>query len=220
MKKKVFFSKSKFASKGLSLIEVLMAVVLLAIIATPLIQVIYTSISLNIKSRELLAASNCAESLMEYLEVRPKDDILADVRKQTPIDDSAGMFSYVAWPCFTKSYRVVGHSDTANDAQLFIAAFDRYKYYDEDGFDDTLPGGVYYSTETDSFMMGMVEYEGQKFDILVSYTPFININTTPSDDYSLYEINVKVLRYGKGSIAGHSSEDILSDINGSIVIEN
>lgn len=55
-------------NKGFSLIEVLLAVVLLAIVITPLIQTIYTSMALNKKSRILLGATDVGQSYMEYLE--------------------------------------------------------------------------------------------------------------------------------------------------------
>lgn len=66
MKKKIKRIQKK--NKGFSLIEVLLAVVLLAIVITPLIQTIYTSMALNKKSRILLGATDVGQSYVEYLE--------------------------------------------------------------------------------------------------------------------------------------------------------
>ena len=55
-------------NKGFSLLEVLLAVILLAIVVTPLIQTIYTSMTLNKKARILLGATDVGQSYVEYLE--------------------------------------------------------------------------------------------------------------------------------------------------------
>ena len=59
--------KHKNTDKGFSLIEVLLAVVLLALVAAPILQMLYSSYMMNIKSRKYLAAADLAQQKMEYL---------------------------------------------------------------------------------------------------------------------------------------------------------
>lgn len=62
-------------SSGFSLLEVLLAVLLLAIVVTPLIQVIMTSMNLNIKAKKQQAANDLAQTVMEYLQSMTPDEI-------------------------------------------------------------------------------------------------------------------------------------------------
>ena len=54
-------------NKGFSLVEVLCAIVLLALIATPILQAIVQGMSLNVKSRKLLAASDLTSDTAEFV---------------------------------------------------------------------------------------------------------------------------------------------------------
>ncbi len=65
MKKKILRIQK---NKGFSLLELLLAVCLLAIVVTPLIQTIYTSMALNKKARILSGATDLGQSYVEYLE--------------------------------------------------------------------------------------------------------------------------------------------------------
>lgn len=55
----------KGSNKGFSLIEVLLAVVLLGLIAAPILQMFYSSYAMNLRSRKYLAASDLLQSAME-----------------------------------------------------------------------------------------------------------------------------------------------------------
>ncbi len=66
--------KTKKNNKGFSLVEVLCAVVLLAIVATPILQAIYSGMTLNIKSRKLLSAADLAAGYTEYVSSLVFDD--------------------------------------------------------------------------------------------------------------------------------------------------
>ncbi len=54
-------------NKAFSLVEVLCAIVLLAIVATPILQAIMGGLSLNLKSRKLLGASDLTAGTMEFV---------------------------------------------------------------------------------------------------------------------------------------------------------
>ena len=62
---KKFKTKRKGTNKGFSLIEVLAAVVILGLIATPILQMFYSSYSTNQKSKKYLAAADLAQTTME-----------------------------------------------------------------------------------------------------------------------------------------------------------
>ena len=65
---KKIIKKKKSSNLGFSLLEILLAVVLLAIVVTPLIQTIYTSMALNKKARILMSATELGQSYVEYFE--------------------------------------------------------------------------------------------------------------------------------------------------------
>lgn len=53
--------------KGFSLLEVLLAITLLAIIATPIIQLIYSTLAMNTTSRKMMGANDASQAVMEYV---------------------------------------------------------------------------------------------------------------------------------------------------------
>ncbi len=64
------FLKTKFAGKnqkGFSLVEVLCAVVLLALVATPILQALYSGMVVNNKSRKMLAAADLTSDTLEFV---------------------------------------------------------------------------------------------------------------------------------------------------------
>ncbi|MCR5847090.1 MAG: prepilin-type N-terminal cleavage/methylation domain-containing protein [Lachnospiraceae bacterium] len=68
MNKKIFgklFRRKK--NSAFSLVEVLCAIVLLAIVATPILQALYSGLNVNIKSRKLLGAADLTSDTMEFI---------------------------------------------------------------------------------------------------------------------------------------------------------
>lgn len=63
---KAIRTKSK-NNKAFSLVEVLCAIVLLAIVATPILQAIMGGLNLNLKSRKLLGAADLTAGTMEFV---------------------------------------------------------------------------------------------------------------------------------------------------------
>jgi len=62
------------SDKGFSLIEVLCAVVLLGLIAAPFLQMIYSSYSMNQKSKKYLAAADLCQAVMEGVSAQTYED--------------------------------------------------------------------------------------------------------------------------------------------------
>ncbi len=72
---KIFRLKQvKKENKGFSLVEVLCAIVLLALVATPVVQALYSGLSLNIKSRKILGASDIRSGYSERVASYVYDD--------------------------------------------------------------------------------------------------------------------------------------------------
>lgn len=69
------FKKKK--AKAFSLIEVLCAIVLLALVATPILQLIFASLSVNAKSRKTLAATDLASDTIGFINSCSFDDYSA-----------------------------------------------------------------------------------------------------------------------------------------------
>ena len=59
--------REKRKNAGFSLVEVLLAIVLLGLIAAPILQMFYSSMRLNIRSKKYLAGVDLAQSTMENL---------------------------------------------------------------------------------------------------------------------------------------------------------
>ena len=78
---------SKASNAGFSLVELLIAVTILAIIVIPLLHMFVTSTRINVKSRQMLRATTVAQDIMEGL----KAYTLEEVRTQfTPPDGVSG----------------------------------------------------------------------------------------------------------------------------------
>ena len=72
---KKIIKKMKKNNSGFSLLEILLAVILLAIVVTPLIQTVYTSMSLNKKARIMMGATDVGQHQIESFEAQTYDDI-------------------------------------------------------------------------------------------------------------------------------------------------
>lgn len=73
MKKRKLFVSLK-NNKALSLVEVLLAVVILGLIATPLLQVFYSSLILNQKSQRSLDAADLTDTTLEFISSKVFED--------------------------------------------------------------------------------------------------------------------------------------------------
>ncbi len=83
--------RGKAADAGFSLVELLIAVTILAIIVIPLLHLFVTSTRINVKSRQTLRATTVAQDIMEGL----KAYTLEEVRTQFNTQDENGKFVLV-----------------------------------------------------------------------------------------------------------------------------
>lgn len=71
---KLFKKMASKHNKAFSLIEVLCAICLLALVATPILQAIFSSLKLNMRSREVMGGSDLTSAIMEYVSSKTFDD--------------------------------------------------------------------------------------------------------------------------------------------------
>lgn len=64
---KIFNRFKSLNNKALSLVEVLLAIVILALVATPILQVYYSSLSMNQQSRKMLDAADLTDATLEFV---------------------------------------------------------------------------------------------------------------------------------------------------------
>lgn len=208
------FSKQK-SNSGFSLVEVLLAVVLLAIIVTPLMQVIVSSMAMNQKSRELMAATNFAETIMEYCESKPfgtTDGVKADL-------DNPGAFLNLS--CFTglvptEDLHDTGYTGWSSEFESFQnkCILHAYAMLSTPGAADPDYQFLYSSEDNLDFYAVMAYvYDGYQMDAYINFTP---ISVTETDDYVVYNIDVLVYGRDKNALMGdHSLSRPLVTLHGS-----
>lgn len=74
MKKRKNTSRNTRKNAGFSLIEVLLAVVLLGLIAAPVLQMFYSSYAMNLKSKKYLAGADLLQTVMEGVSAQTWED--------------------------------------------------------------------------------------------------------------------------------------------------
>ncbi len=209
------FSKQK-SNSGFSLVEVLLAVVLLAIIVTPLMQVIVSSMATNQKSRELMAATNFAETIMEYCESKPfgtTDGVKAD------LDNPGAFLNLSCFPGLVPSYDFndsTAYSGWSSEFESFQQKCIQHAYtmLSTPGAADPDYQFIYNSQDGKDFycLMAYV-YDGYQMDAYINFTP---ISVTESDDYVVYNVDVLVYGRDKNALMGdHSLSRPLVTLHGS-----
>ena len=200
--------KTKKNNLGFSLVEVLLAVVLLAIVMVPLMQAVLSSMSINAKSRKLMAATDLAQTIIENCEGMIHDEI------QTLLCHNG--YHAVSLPFlklhdsgdFYKSYTASGSSlGTLNLSQSESASFSSF---------NTSPYDTrcLYNAAQDAYYLSNVEYtDGKFFDVVIKMSLAPNSNS--SDKYHIYTVSVTVYDTDFKSTTPHSKDNKIVTLNGS-----
>lgn len=213
-------------NKAFSLLEVLLAVVLAALIIIPLSQAIITSMEINNRSRRILAADNIGVLVMEFLRSQSKEDIdkmIADnvvikIKKDSTPEEyifNGGKMNY--------------DYNSGNDNLNSFVEYAQLRIHDvEDDANPHKQAFVISDTDKlDSFVMGNVKSDGFYYDIVVDFSPiFLDPDIDPADDstypeFYSYDTTVYVYwidykDYDNDSNGGHSTKYLLSTYSGSI----
>ncbi len=195
IKKKTITNKN---SKGFTLVEVLCAVVLLAIIATPIFQVIFTSLNLNLKSRKLLNASDLCSSTTEFISSKTLENYSYDTIT-TVKDDETGEDKEVKTPHPVSGYRDY-YCGSGDENKYTNTTIDKLKLYN----DDPAKAKIYVYEKYDEATKKFIQ-EGPSctYD---SLTPWNNVDPTevskigPAKEYQyrtlkLTDINIDGFSY-------------------------
>ena len=216
---------SKKKQKGFSLVEVLCAITLLALVAAPIIQVIFSSLSVNAKSRKLLAATDLSSNIAEYISANTFEDyeIGAGASKVTVngirnayfgVDDT-GVETTGLTIC-DGGYYTYGNSSSAlsgpkgDSASLSVITNQALKpTTDISNPPPTYSGKKLYITN--------VEYSGYTFDVAIS---ILKNDAYSSNKYFTYDCFVDVLEPAVYDEDGNEIEASKSIIKTSTCIPN
>ncbi len=197
-----FIKKSK---KGFSLVEVLLAVILLAIIATPLLQTIVASIRVNNKSKEQMAANDCCTAVLEYIETLDFSD-----------DASHGLKKKIDNKSFSVPNIYSGSTNGADSAALSYSGFTSDIFSESRLNSDASRDSkvMIYAPSINTFVMSNVEYSKYRFDVTVriSENPAIS-----GGSFSVYDVYVKAYPVKViNGVSTHGSTPYITDYCGSI----
>lgn len=171
--------KKLMNGKGFSLLEVLLAIVILGLIAAPILQIFITSAHINNNSKELMAATEVATMTMEHITSMKMDGGEGSARDY-----------------FTKTGDLtripgVGYKATSSDLGVTYSDYAGFKGNTTPGSDDSGNEVVYYAGASDNsnlgLMMNQVTYNNYTFDVLVWCKA-----TDASGKFFTYDVTVEV----------------------------
>ncbi len=193
--------------KAFSLVEIMCAIVLLAIIATPIIQVAFSSMSTNIKSRKYLAAADITSDTMEF--------VSSLTFKEHNFKDTDGVTKHV--PGLKEYYW--GKDENFNTSNLILSTtgelYPGYpttpppqyypcEYYSLSGnpADTTWKKGEHYRT----LIIKNVMMDGMKFDVVIDMKN--TLSSPDSELYYTYDVEVSVKEAGKSTVLSSAKTSI------------
>ena len=192
--KKIF---KKF-NKGFSLVEVLIAIVLLAIIAVPLLQTVLNSIQVNKRSKELMAAHDCCSAILENIETYDQETLKTSVSSKNFEVKTIYPSTAFSWGGNDSSTSLDAFVNNMLDPNSVINA--------ESNLDSKI---AIYSPDSHSFMLGNVTYSGYNFDVFVE----VKQNSATTGYYSIYDVNIKAYSV-RNKV--HSKDYYCCDFSGSV----
>lgn len=184
-------NRTNLSKHGFSLVEVLLAIVILALIATPIASAFYTSLSTNLKSRKLMAATDFTSSIIEELEKQTLEEIQYNMEHNSiGEEDSPNRIVSVG---VTKESHPAVKLEGVNGLDDFIVKCqnlklnDRCMYYTNFWGEDGKVHTCYFIYQVD-----FSEYEDDKYaylyDCLIEVYP--NEAMTEGDEYGVYVVDV------------------------------
>ena len=216
---KKIIKKEKKNNLGFSLLEILLAVVLLAIVVTPLIQTIYTSMALNKKSRIQMGATDLGQSMIEYFESQTYPDI-KDLLEDTGNTVSIAAINYAGLCKDVSSGSYYGQSSTESytmeERKRGWAQYSALNCYtaimsgQSDKFICHKSNDDY-----DFYAINKINSNGFEYDLVIFITPIID-----TGDYNVYEVQVDVYYndYNDPNIVftAHDRNNLMATYKGSV----
>lgn len=171
--------KEKTSNAGFSLLEVLLAVVILGLVAAPILQIFLASAKINNNSRELMAATDVATITMEYLNACKfdGDDGIYKVMTEAASAERVPALSYTA---ASSSVTIAGG---ASNLDQFASSLSSSKTFVADP-------AVYYYNNVDDVGVALhdVIYNGYHFDVVI----WFDCQKASGDKYYTYDVDIRV----------------------------
>ncbi|MCR5734526.1 MAG: hypothetical protein K6G22_07980 [Lachnospiraceae bacterium] len=203
-------------NKGITLLEILISVCLLAIVLMPISTALMTALRINMEARTLLTATDVAQSLMEDISEKTYDECLTTVKALetankkraakeigfSAIDgDWFNEHDHVQKVAFPTGVSPVGIATTSlgnnidlisNNKGLNAKFVEVMKGY-------TGAKQLIYSVDPNNLLLYMgymgVSSKGKTYDVVISFLP---VARTTTDTWYTYEVFMDVYAYGKG----------------------
>ena len=178
------------SNKGFSLIEVLLAIVILGLVATPILQMFVTSAQINLRSRELMAATDVSTVLMEYM-------------NGAKFDGDTGIKKILTDGAVTNKIPALNYStaEAADDvvdmgavsstsAKTFASDVATKRANRATSSENVVGQDVYWGVNGSHVGIALqnVEYNNYKFDVVI----WFNYQGTAGDVYYTYDIEMIV----------------------------
>ena len=212
--KKIIKKIPKF-NKGFSLLELLLAVVLLAIVVTPLLQTIYTSMALNNKSRIQMGATNLGQSTLELFESMDYTSI------KTLLEHDGTNISIAALNYNAPGQKLGAYDTYTGEGDTDVAKAkkgwsDRISLIANTKVTSLLPDKfIAYkdSDQYDFYTINSVTHNGYDYDMDIFITPLFTGTT-----YQLYEIQIDVYYDDPKEVAGkhYKPGHFMTSLKGSV----
>ncbi len=173
--------KIKKKNRGFSLIEVLLAIVILGLVAAPILQLFITSMNINNRSKKLMAATDVSAIIMETLSGMTVDTDTEGIRAVLTKADDSMRFESLSYEVEASDYGIA-----ATDIHKF--ELDMWTSY-RTGLGEEIVYSLEFPSSPGKFgvAMGDVKYNGYTFDVIIWFEP---VNS--SGKYHTYDVTVEV----------------------------
>lgn len=208
-------NKNDFSKQGFSLVEVLLAVVIMGIVVAPILSAFFSSMKTNLKAKDLMAATDFSQSIVEEIEKSSLEELQLKFEKNsTDLEETPYRLESLNLKKNKYIAKKIDECKTLDDFMI------RCKKIDEDN------QGVYYTyilEETGKvhflYFFNNVDYSMYKdgkyryhYDVLIDITP-VDAATIEDDFYAL---SVSVDTYVAGT-EDNRFESHECTMNGSIM---
>lgn len=198
-------------TKGFSLLEVLLAIVILGLVAAPILQIFVTSAHINNNSRELMAATDVATMTMEHITSMKMDGGAGSAR--TYFTQAGTKTRIPGVPYSAQSYKLA-------DSYSSYTGFKGNTTPANANVEDDDPA-VYYAGTSDGsnfgLMMNEVTYNGYIFDVLVWCEKSADASKFYTYDVTVevYAINSEVVE-----VSGGGTDTVYSRYQERLIVMN
>ncbi len=170
-------NRRKSDSRGFSLVEVLLAIVILGLVAAPILQIFVTSAQINNRSRKIMAATDVANLTMECLTSMKFDEEIKTVFTE---------------PASSPRIDSLAYTSTAQDLGTSHGTLELFESHVVTNCTGHVGKKVLYNSIMGDQCLGLampdVEYNGFTFDMII----WFESNKEGSDAFYTYDVVVEV----------------------------